>query len=297
MLMPGISWHEQQASGATPGFLAGTQPASPLATTVDSPPDLPGYDVIRPTKLGAVGRRLPVIVWANGGCVRYDGVWMPLLQRWAAAGYFVIAIGTPPAGSSSNAITTVADQQAAIDWAVAQNKAVGSRYAGRLDLKRIAAAGNSCGGVTAVQLTGIDRRVTTTFVLSGSGSLPGTPRAEAQRVMSAVTVPIAYVTGGPEDISRANVQQDYGDLGNGVPAYVALRASADHPTVSTTESILVDEVAPISIDWFALSFYGSRPALKALTTDPCPACAPDLWTVMHKNLDAMVRPTRATRSS
>jgi hypothetical protein len=294
MLMPGFT-RRGSASGSTAGPSAGTQPASPLATTVDSPPDLPGYDVIRPTKLGAAGRRLPIIVWANGGCVRFDGVWVPLLQRWAAAGYFVVAIGSPPPGSPLSGTTTAADQRAAIDWAVEQNKTAGGPCAGRLDPKRIAAAGNSCGGVTTVQLTGTDRRVKTAFVLSGSGSLPGTPPAQAQQVMSAVTVPIAYVTGGPEDISRANVQQDYGDLRNGVPAYVALRASADHPTLSTTESILGDEIAPISINWFALAFYGSRPALRSLTTDPCPTCAHDLWTVMHKNLDTMVRPSRATR--
>ena len=66
--------------------------ATTLPTTMDTPADLPGYHVYRPVDLDATGSPLSVITWANGGCVRFDGVWAPLLERWAAAGFVVIAI-------------------------------------------------------------------------------------------------------------------------------------------------------------------------------------------------------------
>ena len=260
-----------------------------LATTVESPADLPGYEVFRPRNLDATGKRLPVIVWANGGCVRHNRTWLPLLEAWAQAGYVVVAIASPPEGSTLSPRTTAADQAAAIDWAVKQNKLAGGRYARRLDLRRIVAAGNSCGGITTIALASTDPRVNAVFVLSGSGSLPGTPVEQARQAMSGVTVPIAYVSGGPEDISRGAVETDLAVLPANTAAYAAFRATGDHPTVSTANDILVDEVAVISLNWYELALYGSATALRVLTTDPCPRCAPDVWTARHQNLTQLAR--------
>ena len=214
------SWSGAAATTAT----VVTQRA--LVTTVESPADLPGYEVVRPRNLDATGNRLPVIVWANGGCVRHNRTWLPLLQAWAQAGYVVVAIASPPEGSTSSPRTTAADQAAAIDWAVKQNKLAGGRYARRLDLRRIVAAGNSCGGITTIALAATDPRVDAVFVLSGSGSLPGTPVEQARQAMSGVTVPIAYVSGGPEDISRGAVETDLAVLPANTAAYAAFRRRA-----------------------------------------------------------------------
>ena len=65
-----------------------------------------------------------------------------------------------------------ADQAAAIDWAAEQNDLDGRPYAGHLDLDRVVAAGNSCGGVTHDRAHRLRTRVTAAFVLSGSGTLP-----------------------------------------------------------------------------------------------------------------------------
>ncbi|MET0148192.1 MAG: hypothetical protein ABW310_03480 [Acidimicrobiales bacterium] len=62
-----------------------------LATTVEPAPDLPGYNVYRPSDLEATGAPLPVVVWANGGCFRHDATWQTLLERWAAAGFLAEA--------------------------------------------------------------------------------------------------------------------------------------------------------------------------------------------------------------
>ena len=97
-----------------------------LATTVEPAPDLLGYNIYRPSDLDATGAPLPVVVWANGGCFRHDATWQTLLERWAAAGFFVVAITEPPPDAPLTAtdLTTADDQAMAIDWAVAQDDAI-----------------------------------------------------------------------------------------------------------------------------------------------------------------------------
>jgi hypothetical protein len=279
------------AERATAGAAAIDPERRPLPTTVDSPTDLPGVHVYRPRDLDRVKGRLPVVVWANGGCMRNDAIWAQMLERWAAVGIVVIAFTTAPDGGSGPP-TTPEEQGALIDWAEQQHRGAGGTFEGRLDLTRVAAAGNSCGGVTSVQLAGSDRRVAAVFVLSGSGSFPGTPIDQANAVMARVRVPIAYVVGGPEDHARANALQDFGGLAARVPGYVAQRNAGDHVALSSTPSILLDEVAPIGIDWFALAFDGNRAARARLVDDPCPTCAPGTWTVESKNLGSLVTPAR-----
>lgn len=282
------------ARGTETSSSSTTTTAPPLAslhleTTQETPEDLPGYRVYRPADLDAIDEPMPVISWANGGCVRFDGVWEPLLTRWAAAGLVVIAITSTegvPVDQSDR--TTPEDQLAALDWAEAQNQLPGGPYEGKFDVGRMATAGNSCGGITAIGAAGLDDRVASVFVLSGSGALPGSPPEHVRAAIEGVDVPIAYVTGGPEDISRAAIDAEYELLADRVPAYVALRSEGDHVAVSTTESILADEVAGIGINWFDLVFNGNEVALTALTDNPCPQCPAELWTAKSTNLESLV---------
>ena len=258
-----------------------------LATTVEPAPGLPGYNIYRPSDLEATGAPLPVVVWANGGCFRHDATWQTLLERWAAAGFFVVAITEPPPDAPLTAtdLTTADDQAMAIDWAVAQDAAA-SAYAGHLDLERVVAAGNSCGGITSLALAGQDDRVRAVFVLSGSSVGPGATREQATAVMTHVTVPVGFAVGASEDLAHPQALQDYEVLPAGVPGFVASRASGDHVLVSTDTGILA-EAAEIGINWMDLVLYGNETARRAVAERPCGACAADLWTVAAKHLDAL----------
>lgn len=260
-----------------------------LDTTTELPATLPGYRVYRPADLDATGARLPVIVWANGGCVWFDGIWAPLLERWAAAGFFVVATAESPPDLAQ--VSTAEDQAAAIDWALQQNKKAAGPYAGHLDVERVVAAGNSCGGITSLGLAGQDDRVKAVFVLSGSSVGPGASREAAAAVMSRVRVPVGFAVGGPEDIAASQADQDYDLLPDGVPGYVAHRSEGNHPTVSTTASILEEEVAEISVRFIDLALYGTKSARRELLDNPCPSCAPDTWSVTAKHLNEL-EPTR-----
>lgn len=259
-----------------------------LSTTVEAATDLPGYNVYRPTDLGATGARLPVIVWANGGCVRHDATWRTVLERWAAAGFVVVAITERPGVEATMADRSTADDQArAIDWAFEEDARRGGPYAGHLDLDRVVAAGNSCGGITSLALAGSDPRVRAVFVLSGSSVGPGAAREQAAAVMDKVKVPVGFAVGGPEDIASSQAVQDFDLLGPGIAGFVASRATGDHPTVSTDTSILA-EVGEIGVNWIDLVLNGNETARARLEGNPCDACAPGVWTVRAKHLDSLV---------
>jgi dienelactone hydrolase len=249
---------------------------------------LPGYNIYRPLDLTATGAPLPVIVWGNGGCFRFDSVWKSLLESWASAGFVTLSPITPPGEDPRTAgPTTVADQIEALDWAVAENARDGSPYAGRLDLDRIVAAGNSCGGIIALNLASVDDRVRAVFVLSGSSAAPGSPEAVAAAVMGNVLVPVGYAIGGPEDIATNYAQLDYDLLPEGVPGYIASRFEGTHVKVSTDASVL-EEVAQISTQWIDFALYGNAQVMQSLLDNPCASCAQGTWSIQAKNLDLHV---------
>jgi predicted dienelactone hydrolase len=175
----------------------------------------------------------------------------------------------------------VADQKGLIDWTLEQ--AASGPYAGKLDVERIIAAGNSCGGITALGLAAEDERVKSVFVLSGSSAVGSANRA----VIGAITVPIGYVVGGSEDIAGANATSDYDALGAGIPAMIINRSSGDHVTVST-DAMVLPQVAEMALNWMDLTIYGTAEAFDALHSDTiCTGCQSGLWTLKGKNLETL----------
>ena len=252
-----------------------------LPVTMESPMVEPWFNVYRPMDLSATGQPLPVIVWANGGCFRSDFTWAPLFNRWAAGGFVVLALTEGPDGPLVQ--SSVEDQGGLIDWALEQADKAGSPYAGKLDKERIIAAGNSCGGITALGLAAGDDRVKAVFVLSGSSAIG---RADT-RVIGGISVPVGYVVGGPEDIAGANATSDYDAFAAGIPAMIVNRSSGDHQTVSTDEMIL-PQVAEIALNWMDLAIYGTKAALDALKSPTiCTGCQSGVWTLKSKNIETL----------
>ncbi|GEM_PF-1255745 len=254
-----------------------------LATVKEDPDTAPWFTVYRPADLASAveqkGHLLPVIVWANGGCFRSDFTWQPLFKRWAAEGYVVLALSASP-GAGQLGMTSVTQHGALIDWALNQ-----ADYVDMLDADKVVAAGNSCGGVTALGLTAIDPRVSAVFVLSGSSALG----ASSNNIMDDVTVPVGFVVGGPSDIAGPNAVADYNALAEGIPGMVANRFEGGHQTVSTTVPIL-EEIADISFNWMQLALYGSTESYNELTSAKvCSDCTPEHWTLTSKHLDTLLQ--------
>ena len=251
-----------------------------LPTMMESPRVAPFFNIWRPTDLNAIEGKLPVVVWANGGCARSDTSWRTMFESWASGGWFVLSL-TSGGGSSS---TTVRDQGAMIDWVVAQAGMAGGPYSGKLDVDRVVAAGNSCGGITSLGLAAVDDRVKSIFVLSGSSSAGGPDR----NVVSKIKVPVAYVVGGNEDIARANAEADYEAFADGVPSMIINRSSGEHNFVSRDQAVIA-HATEMSTNWLDLSIFGLPEALDALESPTvCTGCAAGLWTLKSKHLETLV---------
>jgi hypothetical protein len=249
-----------------------------LATMMEKKAVAPFFNVWRPTDLTKVEGKLPIFVWNNGACSRNDGVFKALFEKWASGGYFVLSL-TSGGGSSQ---TTIADQKALIDWVVAEAAMPSSPYKDKLDLDKIIAGGNSCGGITSLGLASMDPRVKSIFVLSGSSAM-------GRAAVSGIKVPVAYVIGGEEDIAAANAEADYEAFAAGIPSMIISRSSGDHLMISNNAMVMVD-AADMSMNWLDLTIFGLQGALDALKTPTvCTGCAAGLWTMKGKNLETLVK--------
>lgn len=243
----------------------------------------PWFKVYRPADLNAAvqetGKALPLVVWTNGGCLRADFPWQTLFKRWAAEGYVVLALSADPENGSLG-MTSAVEHGELIDWALSNPD-----YTDIVDPDGVIAAGNSCGGVTALNLTAKDPRVAGVFVLSGSSALG----MANKKVMQSIKVPVGYVIGGEEDISGGPARKDFDALDDDIPAMLINRKEGGHLVVSTDKETL-KEVADISFHWMDLILNGSQTSYDELTApDVCSDCAPGNWTLKPQNLDALIK--------
>ena len=140
--------------------------------------------------------KMPIVVWANGGCIFAGLRFAEFLQEIASHGYFVIANG-PPELAGPGSTTRVTDLKASLDW-VTQGKD-GGRY-GQLDTSKIVVAGQSCGGLEAYSASWKDERVKMTMIFN-SGLL----NTNNTYLLADLNKPVAYFLGGPSDIAYKNV--------------------------------------------------------------------------------------------
>jgi len=191
---------------------------------------LPGFVVYRPGNIAAAAGsegRLPLFVFANGGCNDTSLPYERMLSDIASHGYLVVALGEMqdsindrPLNKSANA-----DMIHAINWADTQNADTQSPYYGAIDLDQIALGGHSCGGaMTLANCT--DKRVKTCLMMnSGMGDIE---MADASREsLKSLHSPILYLIGGDSDIAYQNALLDYDRIDN-VPVAFANHLRAGH---------------------------------------------------------------------
>ena len=122
------------------------------------------------------------------------------LKEVASHGVLVLANGVPGGGDNPNGIGETSNPNSALhlealDWITTGEGA--EAYPGA-DTSRIAAAGQSCGGIQAYSVAG-DERVTALGIFN-SGMIDA-----SDPIPATVTKPIFYFLGGSTDIAYANV--------------------------------------------------------------------------------------------
>ena len=271
---------------------------------IESDSSLEGFTVYRPKDLS--GGKLPIVVWGNGACMAFGGMYRGFLSEIASRGYLVIALGKfgpedvrtmqPPArpqGTSQQPAvpagpprdfkmpTTWPMMIEAIDWAIKQNADRQSRFAGKIAVSETALMGHSCGGLQA-QRASLDRRVTTTLLLNSGAFRAGDTRAMRDIGFTSDDVvklhaPIAYIEGGKSDMAYAQGRHNY-ELTK-VPAMFIDLDCGHGGTYAQPHG---GEYAKVSTAWLHWHLKGDPDAKEVLMSERGLA-ADSKWTIERKN--------------
>jgi dienelactone hydrolase len=263
---------------------------------------LPTHTVYRPKDLAALrGKKLPIIVWGNGACLNIGNRFRQFLTEIASHGYLAIAIGPigpkemeappqpappaqPPAAAPRRAPATKAAQLIdAINWAIAENTRKGSAYLGKLDTRKIAVMGQSCGGVQAIKASD-DPRVTMTIAWN-SGLLPSaTPALEdvSKEHLQKLHAPIAWFNGDPGDVAYKNAKDDF-ERTNHVPALFAWRDGMGHN--GTYREANGGELGQIAVAYLNWRLKGDKQAARMFVGADCGLCRDKNWHIFKKKID------------
>ncbi|KAF2665891.1 hypothetical protein BT63DRAFT_442244 [Microthyrium microscopicum] len=206
-----------------------------------SEPTLPKHTIFAPKNLPA-GTKTPILVWGEGACMNNGLEKGPLLLQLASQGVTILANGVLPADKQPPAFATMTStgqtlkenmMAQAIDWAEKQKST--EKWA-HLDTSRIAAAGQSCGGLeTLVMAT--DKRVKSLGIFnSGSAIASGgvstaflpLPNNGSVPDGSKINVPTFFFLGGAMDVATAKNHKDYEAMPEGVPAWAADYKTGGH---------------------------------------------------------------------
>jgi hypothetical protein len=262
----------------------GTGPYSAIMVTESS---LLTHTVFRPKDLNIFGRknRLPIIVWGNGACANSPWEHVNFLSEISSYGFLVIAIGPmPDEGQRGGGRSTSSQLIDAINWAIAQNNNKSSQYYNRIDIKKIAVSGMSCGGLQALE-TSPDQRVTTVVICNSGilgnagGGMPGMPNLTKDH-LAKLHSPTLYILGGEKDIAYSNGMDDFQRIDN-VPVFVA---NMDVGHGGTYRQPHGGEFAKVATAWFKWQLKGDKGAAKMFTGEPCGLSLDPNWKVDRKNI-------------
>ena len=215
-----------------------------------------GFTVYRPQNLKELVAKqgaLPVIVYANGAC--FNGVLKAAYPE--TKGEVIMANGekilplTPEEKKAREAEEAKQREQAAkaakktkkpqpaapqfptypkmllevLDWLTEQNATQGSEYYHCLNLDKVAAMGQSCGGAQVLAIA-YDPRIKTCVMLNtGIGDME--MMGATKECLKNLHTPMFYMIGGPADIAYANAQKDYERIADDIPV-VMLNSKDGH---------------------------------------------------------------------
>jgi hypothetical protein len=300
----------QEPDGRSPG--AGpTVGSGPYRAIMEMDPGLPGHTIYRPGHLSALnGTSLPIIVWGNGACANAGNFFAPFLTEISSYGYLVIALGpivqlnaagfppgpavpprpqgSDPAQSPPNLpppATHSVQLVEAVNWAIAENQRAESKYYQRLDGKKIAVMGQSCGGVQAIEVAA-DPRITTAMIWN-SGLFPKPTEMAGGKSMTkddlkSLHTPVAYISGDAQDIAFANAEDDFERIAS-VPIFRGYEKGVTHG--GTYRQPNGGEFSGVAVAWLNWQLKGDQRASLMFEGANCGLCVNPRWVVRKKKID------------
>lgn len=282
-----VNAQSQTASGRITSRVVedgGTGPYSAIMSTENS---LPTHTVFRPKDLSRFGenRKLPIIAWGNGACANSPWEHINFLSEVSSYGFLVVAIGPMPLeGEQGSGKSTSNQLTDAINWAIAQNANKESPYYNKIDVKKIAVSGMSCGGLQTLEVSS-DPRVSTVVVCnSGIFNTPGNGISNMPNLtkenLKKIHTPTLYMLGGEKDIAYANGMDDYRQI-NHVPVFVA---NMDVGHGGTYRQPHGGEFAKVATAWYKWQLKGDNEAGKMFTGSPAGLSKNTNWKFEKKNM-------------
>lgn len=293
--------------------------SGPYKAVLDRSPEAADFTLYHPENLAYAVRKegpLPLVVFANGGCAYTSKHYENYLSEIASHGYMVIAVGSFDELTDEQlqrlGMTDTEYMVHAIDVMEKLNEDPKSAFYHSINMKQVAAMGQSCGGGQALTAS-VDPRVTTTVALNSGFSRnkppfpveePGSKRpAEGPKGGFAKSVaeggvygkefggtmtqadlvklhaPVVYLIGGPTDVAYPNANENY-ELIKHVPVALCNLPVGHMATYNQHHG---GSFAQITLKWLDWQMKG-KTAEKAFFLDEAyqKEKFPD-WIVLHKN--------------
>ncbi|PPK88482.1 chlorophyllase-like protein [Neolewinella xylanilytica] len=255
----------------------GSGPYAAVAVTEET---LPDFVVYRPQDLDQAVEaegKLPVVIWANGGCMNSSIHHERLLSEVASHGYVIVAIGELQMKVEDRTHEHTPDDELlrGLDWIAERAETERSDYFQQVDLDKVAVAGMSCGGAQVMRISGEPRA--TTYLMFNSGMGDMTMAGASNASLTALHGPILYVLGGETDVAYQNALIDYDRIDH-VPVAFANHATAGHG--GTFAEPNGGSFARMALDWLDWQLKGSDTSATFLGGDLDEY--PD-WTVKSKH--------------
>jgi len=275
--------------------------SGPYPAMREEPASLPTHTVYRPADL-AKTPKLPVLLWANGGCRNTSVEFTRFLGELASHGYLVIAIGRSdvPFLVIHGSIAAVANEKDAngnpliisdpafmikgLEWAIAENSRNDSVLFGKVDTSKIATIGQSCGGPQAFRAAK-DPRITTVIALNSSFPTQAAPGmvggAEDGWSAEKLAIPAAIFTGGPADSGYSGAEQCYKALNSASPVLKASLNTVGHTGAYPMPDLRWSSAVLAWLDW---QLKGDAQSAKMFAGPDCGLCRDPDWWIDTKNI-------------
>ena len=165
----------------------------------------------------------------------------------------------------------------AMDWITDQNANPESEYYHMVDLDKVAAMGQSCGGAQVLAIAHDPRIKTCLIFNSGMGemSMAGASKENLKNLHT----PMLYLNGGVADIAYQNAVGDYGRIDN-LPIVKITTLDGHHGTYYEANAGLYAFVCRTWLDWMLKGNTGSS---ALFLNDEYEALAFPQWTFERKN--------------
>ncbi len=257
----------------------GSGPYSSFAVTEQTLPDFVIYRPANLRKAVRVEGKLPVLVWANGGCMDSSINYERMLAELASHGYIIVAIGSlqMTAAEREHRSTDDAALLDAIAWITTRAREKGTDYYKNVDLDKIAAGGQSCGGAQTMRIAGDDRVKTYLMLNAGMGDM--TMAGASAGSLDSLNGQVVYIVGGDSDIATKNALMDYERISE-VPVAFANMLDGGH--MGTYAEEYGGAFAKMALDWLNWQLKGEDRSAVFLEGDLSDYPG---WTVKSKNFE------------